>query len=270
MNQDGAEPQIEGPDNPPDGRFLELSVLIPAYNEESVIQENLREVAVIVEKFANNFEIIIVDDGSCDNTFEEALSAAGKDSRIKAVQLSSNRGKGYALKAGFQESEGEKVAFLDADLDLSPEQIEDFISVMDEAGADVGVGSKRHSGSLVDYPWARKVLSRTYSFLVRLMFGLSVRDTQTGLKVYRREVLCDAFPLMRCERFAFDLELLALASQHGYQLIEIPVKLRFSREKSFRRIRPKDFLQAGMDTLAIFLRLQLGRFFRKPPKGPQK
>lgn len=239
-------------------------MLIPAYNEGQLIGQNLREVMAVLDRSFQDYEVIVVDDASPDDTFDNAREAALDDSRIRVFRADRNGGKGHALRLAFQASRGTDIVFLDADLDLPPDQIAGFVQHLHEKGLDVVVGSKRHPESKIDYPETRKFLSRLYGTTVRLLFQLSVRDTQTGLKVYRRQVLEDVFPLMRCERFAFDLELVALAQQHGYRISELPVELRFRRKMRFGRIRLWDFLLTAFDTSGIFLRVRcLGALRRK-------
>src|SRR5207302_2291898 len=113
-----------------------------------------------------------------------------------------------ALRHGVRESLGELVTFIDADMELDPAAIKSFIAVMQTSQCDVVVGSKRHPDSKVTYPPFRRFQSWAYQLLIRVLFDLNVRDTQTGLKLFRRQVLMDAVPLLAVKRFAFDLELL--------------------------------------------------------------
>jgi len=236
---------------------VSLSVLIPAYNEGQHIGQNLREVTAVLDRSFQNYEVIVVDDASLDNTYEAACKTAQEDDRIKVIRAERNGGKGHALRLGFQSSQGQDVVFLDADLDLPPDQIASFVEYLHENDLSVVVGSKRHPQSKIAYPETRKFLSHLYGTTVRLLFQLPIRDTQTGLKVYRRRVLAEVFPLMRCERFAFDLELIALAHQRGYRMGELPVQLRFRRKMRFGRIRLWDFFLTALDTLGILVRVRL-------------
>lgn len=230
-----------------------LSVLIPAYNEEAVILKTIQETAKALE--GSKYEIIVVDDGSIDDTYQEAMRAAAENGAVKVVRYDINLGKGYALRHGFGFATGDFVVFLDADLELRPRQIWTLYSIMEETGADVVIGCKRHPQSKVNYPWHRRVISYVYFKLVEILFGLPIHDTQTGIKLFRREVLERAFPRMRIQRFAHDLELLVAASRFGYRIAEAPVTLTFRADKVGGALGlAKASFQVWLDTLRIFYR----------------
>jgi dolichol-phosphate mannosyltransferase len=227
----------------------QLSVIIPAYNEERVIIRSLDEACRALAGV--EFELVVVDDGSQDATHTLVQKAADADPRILAVHYDLNRGKGHALRYGFERTRGERIAFLDADLDLHPRLVCQLMAMMDETGADVVIGSKLHPQSQVDYPRRRRVLSLGYYYLIRLMFGLPVLDTQTGIKLFRREVLADVLPQVTIEGFAFDLQLLVLAHQHAFRIVQAPVVLTFQRQR-LGRIGLRVVWQIWRDTLAVF------------------
>jgi dolichol-phosphate mannosyltransferase len=228
---------------------VQLSVVIPAYNEERVIIQSLEEACRALAGL--EFELIVVDDGSQDATNSLVQQAADADPRIRAVRYDLNRGKGHALRYGFDHTRGERVAFLDADLDLHPKLVSELMTVMDETRADVVIGSKLHPQSRVDYPLRRRVLSLGYSYLVRSMFGLPVLDTQTGVKLFRRQVLESILPKVTVDGFAFDLQLLSLAHRHGYQIVAAPVVLTFQRQR-LGRIGLGVVWQIWRDTWSVF------------------
>ena len=230
-----------------------ISVLIPAYNEEAVILRTIRETAQALGETPS--EIVVVDDGSLDRTHIEASSA--KLHQLKVLRYDINQGKGHALRFGFEHAKGDRILFLDADMDLPPAQMWTLHRIMDETGADVVIGAKRHPDSQVVYPWHRRFVSFIYFSLVKLLFGLPVRDTQTGIKLFRREVLEDILPGLQVSRFAFDLELLVQAHGRGYRIVESPVILVSRR--AWGRVRLEDIWTVGTDTLAIFLRTFRGR-----------
>ena len=137
-------------------------------------------------------------------------------------------GKGEALRRGAQMARGEFVVFIDADLDLPPEQILFFVAIQRVKKADAVIGSKMHPDSTVDYPLIRRVYSLGYFWLVKLLFGLPVRDTQTGLKLVRRDLLLRALEKTECRGFTLDLELLVRLVQLGAVMVEAPVVVRHS------------------------------------------
>lgn len=237
---------------------MKLSVIVPVFNEGKIIFNNLREIEKTLDKFKLNYEIILVDDGSYDNTYEEALRAARRSKRIKVVRKE-NEGKGSALKYGFGFCSGQLVTMIDADLDLHPRQIPLFIDYMKKYNADVVVGSKRHPLSKIDYPLQRKILSKGYRIITKILFGLNIRDTQAGLKLFKYKVLKEILPRVLCKKYAFDLELLVNASHRGFKIVEAPVELNWQRVSS--RIKLKDVLRIALDTAAIFYRLRILKYY---------
>lgn len=241
-----------------------LSILIPAHNEEAHIYRNILEIKRLSDEIGWDYEIIVVDDGSSDDTYQNALEVAKCADNIIVKRMRANWGKGRALKYGFRFARGRFIAFLDADLDLHPRQLKSFFHIMEANGVGVVIGSKRHPESKVNYPWHRKIISNIYFYFVKMMFGLRVRDTQTGIKLFRREVLENVFPKIVVKRYAFDLEILINAHHLGYEIIEAPVVLDFRRR--FGRIRFIDLLHTGIDTLAIFYRLNILKYFDRNGK----
>ena len=205
-----------------------LSIIMPAYNEADTIESVVKEVIESVNGI-KKWEILIVDDGSKDSTYKKAkLLEELNGGKVRALSYNSNKGKGFALKYGFEHSIGDNVVFLDADMDLPPKQITRFFEIMEDTKADVVVGSKRHPESKVNYPLKRKLLSEVYFIIVKTLFNLNVKDTQVGLKLFKREVLEDIMPKLLVKRYAFDVELLANAIKKGYKIVEAPVELTFN------------------------------------------
>jgi len=241
-----------------------LSVVMPAYNESASIGTNIAETVKTLSGFGYDYEIIVVDDGSVDDTHSCAAETALRyGPTVRVVRYDENRGKGGALICGTTYATGEYIVFLDADMELHPEQLPFLLEVLAARGADVVVGSKRHPLSNVQYPTIRRLYSCVYSALVWLLFGLPLRDTQTGLKVFRRQVLQDVFPRVLVKRFAFDIEVLANAHRLGYRIVDSPVTLRFTRR--YGRITLNDIWTILIDTLAIFYRLRVRRYYDRVP-----
>ncbi len=239
-----------------------VSVIMPAYNEEENILHNIEETIRVFDQFGCNYEIIVVDDGSIDNTYKEALKAQNEQAVIvKRNRI--NRGKGRAIKHGFRFAQGDYIVFLDADLDLHPRQIKEFFDIMKRENADIVIGSKRHSASVLNYPRRRKIISYVYNLLVRILFASRIRDTQTGLKVFKRKVLDSLFHVILVKRFAFDVELLMVAHHIGYKISDAPIEINFGRKQRIGRIRVRDILNTYLDTLAIFYRMYLRRYYIK-------
>ena len=239
-----------------------ISVIIPAYNESDNISNTIEETIKIFEELGSKYEIVVVDDGSEDDTFLKAKKANGNSNYVKVIRCSeTNRGKGFAIKNGFKHVSGDLVVFMDADLDLHPEQIRILFKHLKKRDADVVIGSKRHPDSEVDYPWYRKILSDVYYFLILILFNLPVRDTQTGLKMFKFKPLKEAFGKILVKRFAFDLELLLIIHKLGYKIVDAPVKLVF-KPKKFRSVGLKAILEVLWDTIAIFYRLYILNYYK--------
>lgn len=238
-----------------------LTVIMPAYNEEGHIYRNILEVRKTLEETGISYEIIVVDDGSPDKTYQEALRAS-KDGVVLVKRAQKNRGKGRALRFGFRFAKGDLIVFLDADLDLHPRQIRILYDVMKENDADIVIGSKRHAASVLKkYPKRRRIISYIYNLMVRILFASKIRDTQTGLKLFKKGVLDHLFHRVLVKRFAFDVELLMVAHHLGYKIADAPVVLDFNRAHRMGRVRIKDILNTWQDTLAIFYRLYVKKWY---------
>ncbi|MEK6647254.1 MAG: glycosyltransferase [Candidatus Firestonebacteria bacterium] len=238
-----------------------ISVVIPSYNEGSHIYKNIREIQRTFDEFGCKYELIVVNDGSSDDTYEEALKAAKGYNNIVVKTHRKNYGKGRTLKMGCRFAKGDLILFLDADLDLHPGQVPVLFDMMKLRDVDVVIGSKRHPDSDVNYPWHRDIISMVYYFVIKMLFGLPVRDTQTGIKLFKKEVIKHIFPRLLVKRYAYDLELLVMAHRFGYKIMEAPVTLHFQRD--FGRITLKDMFRTWMDTMAVFYRIRILRFYNK-------
>ena len=204
---------------------IELSVVVPAYNEAETIEQALRRLVEHLDRQPNCSEVIVVSDGCTDGTPDlvEKLELP----QVRVVHYAPNRGKGNAQRAGVDASHGKLVAFIDADLDIHPKSLLGLLDRLATTGADAVVASKLHADSEVTYPFFRRLQSSVFRTLVRLLFSLDVADSQTGLKVFRSEVLSTCLPHVDSSGFAFDLELLVRANDAGYRVIEGPVRLDY-------------------------------------------
>ena len=238
-----------------------LSLIIPAYKEGDRIYDNLKVISSALDGV--DCELIPVNDGSPDSTGSEIERAASEDHRIHPVSYEVNRGKGGAIKAGIEASKGDIVGFLDADLDLSPEHVVRFLGEMEKSGCDVVIGSKMHKESQLEYPAARKVFSIGYFCLLKVLFGTGLKDTQTGVKLYRGDLLREIRPLLKVEGYAFDIEMLMLAASRGAKIIEMPVKVEYTRNTSFGRIRFGDVWKMFTDTWGIWWDLRIAKRYGK-------
>lgn len=244
-----------------------ISLVLPAYKQEKIIFENLKKLYEILSFLPYKFEIIVVVDGFLDNTYQKAKEFKRKN--VKVLGYKKNEGKGYAVKLGMTKANGDVVGFMDAGLDLNPNAIPLLLDLMEFHDADIVIGSKLHPESRVRYPVPRRILSWGYRTLIGMLFGLTMRDTQVGLKFFKKRVAKDVFKRLLVKRFAFDIEALAVAQSKGYTKIhEGPVELDFTRVESsitstnFWRI----ILHMLWDTLAVFYRLKILHYYDKPHK----
>ncbi len=261
MSIDVIRPALEEAVDAPETSMpqIELSVVVPAYREGRRIFGNLTRLVGELDKLGVTYEIVVVSDGNTDTTVNEARRV--QSPAVKVFHYPMNIGKGFALSCGVDQSVGELVTFIDADMELDPANIRGFINLMETTGCDAVIGSKRHPKSEVSYPRFRRIQSAVYQILVRALFNLNVRDTQTGLKLFRRQVLEEVVPLLAIKRFAFDLELLVVARQLGYRNIcEAPISLQYQFESTVNLRAAWNVL---WDTAAIFYRLRILRYYQR-------
>lgn len=238
-----------------------LSIIMPAYNEEKLIYNSIMTTLDIVEKFVKDVEIIAVNDGSCDNTKKEMQRAVAKDSRVKLLSSDKNRGKGNAIISGVSQASGKYIAFVDADLELNPAQLEGYLKKMIDENKDVVIGCKFHKDSNLEYPLKRKIISMGYYIMLLALFHLNVKDTQTGLKVFKMEALKPVAHLIRTSGFAYDIELLVAVHRRGYTIAQMPVNVVYVRDSNSKRIGMSDIVSVFKDTFAIFYRVYFKHYY---------
>lgn len=238
-----------------------LSIIVPAYKQEKTIARDIRQIDASLVHIAVPYEIIIVVDGKEDKTLEYARKFSRKN--VLVVGYEHNHGKGYAVRYGMARAKGDVIAFIDAGSDIKAEGVSMFLEHYRWYNADIIVGSKRHPVSKVHYPFARKILSWGYQAIIWALFGLNIRDSQVGMKLFRRKVLEDVLPRLLVKEFAFDIEILAVAHHLGYRRIfEAPVELDFSGASSITSVNLwKIIYHMLWDTAAVFYRLKILRYY---------
>lgn len=238
-----------------------LSIIIPVYRQEKTIKKNLSRIKAVLDQLRYEYELIVVIDGYIDKSLENAKRV--RSDKIQVVGYPTNRGKGYALRFGMVRAKGDIIAFIDAGTDLNPNGLSMLLEHFEWYDADIIVGSKWHPVSKISYPIQRKILSLGYWLFVRLLFGIKVKDTQLGMKFFRRGVLEKVLPRLLVKKYAIDIELLAVAHRLGFNRIyEAPIELDWSDvDSNVSRDIHKTIWNMFWDTLAVFYRLKIYRYY---------
>lgn len=240
-----------------------LSVIVPAYKQEKKIKKDLELIEAVLKQIRYDYEIICVVDGRIDKTFENAKKV--ESAKVKVIGYKENKGKGHAVRYGMIRAKGDPVAFIDAGMEIDPNGLSLALEHLEWYEADIIVGSKRHPASQINYPLERKIISTLYQLFVRVFTGLNVRDTQAGLKIYRRKVLDVVLPRLLVKRYAFDLELLTVAHRLGYRKIyEAPIKISYNFGDLTHAsvfFGKNGLYWSLIDTLAVIYRLKILRYY---------
>lgn len=203
-----------------------VSIVVPVFNEKDQIIANLDLLISEIEEYFEKFEIIVVSDGSTDGTNFELFRF--RDPKVRFRISGENRGKGYSVREGFQEAQGDYIFFIDGGMELHPKELKVFFGLMALYDADIVIGSKRHPQSVVYYPWYRRLLSLIYQQLIHALFAVDISDSQVGLKLFKRKAIDDILPYLEINRYGFDLEMLSLAQLFGHRhILEAPIRLDY-------------------------------------------
>jgi dolichol-phosphate mannosyltransferase len=240
---------------------VELSFVVPAYNEEDYIEDMLGTIDAVIADKKLPYEILVVNDGSRDETLTNARRYAGRNGHVRVVTYRKNVGKGYAVKTGFMKTNGNIVIFADSDMEIDLTVISEYIDALKQG--DIVIASKRHSNSHVKVPISRRILSEGFNGLVRLLTGVPLKDTQSGLKAMKKSAFVDIFPRLAVKRYAFDVELLAVAHLNGLKVVEMPVNIRLAA-----KFKPTEMWHMFVDLLGIAYRLRIIHWYQRPL--PQK
>ena len=238
---------------------IELSFVLPAYNEADSIEGALSSLDHAVRGSRLHYEVVVVDDGSVDKTRVRAVRYANRNGHVRVIGYDRNVGKGYAVKRGFLEAVGDAVVFVDSDLEVDLEKVSSYVEALERG--DIVIASKWHPGSSVSMPLVRWVLGVGFHVLVRLLTGVKLRDTQAGLKALRRSAFMEIVPRLAVKRYAFDVELLALANLYGLRVVEMPVSIKMKGLFSLR-----DVWRMFVDLLGIAYRLRVIRWYQRALK----
>jgi dolichyl-phosphate beta-glucosyltransferase len=201
-----------------------LSIVIPAYNESRRLGPSLESIAVYIEQQSFPCEVIVVSDGSTDDTVQIACSFAGRIAGLRIIDRKVNRGKGYSVAEGMRLARGKYVLFTDADLSTPIAEAENLLRHL-RSGYDIAIGSRDlpESNVRVPQPWHRRLMGRVFRGLVGFLALRGVKDTQCGFKGFTREAAEEVFARVTVDGFGFDIEALYIAEKLGYRIVEVPV-----------------------------------------------
>ncbi len=235
---------------------VEISFVIPAYNEAGFIEDTLGAIDAVIQNKKLPYEIVVVDDGSIDGTLKSAMRYANRNGHVKVLSYPKNMGKGHAVKTGFLNAHGNIVFFTDGDMEIDFDNLSEYVNALKEG--DIVIASKQHKDSHVQVPLSRNILSLCFNGLVRLLTGVHLKDTQSGLKAMRKSAFSDIIPRLAVKRYAFDVELLAVANLYGLKVVELPVNIKLDA-----KFKPKEIWHMFMDLLGIAYRLRIIHWYQR-------
>ena len=237
----------------------QYSVVIPAYNEGARISNALDEVTGCIRKRGWSAEVIVVDDGSRDQTPALVRAFAVRNPEVRLLQNPGNRGKGYSVRHGILEALGEVALFTDADLSAPIEEAERLFAAI-SAGADIAIGSRwlESTRQTIRQPLYRQFFGRCFNGVTRAVMGLPYADTQCGFKAFTRAAAQTVFRLQTIERWGFDPEILFIARKRGYRIAEVPVS--WAHDERTRMSYLKDGMRMLEDIATVRWNALLGRY----------
>ncbi len=237
-----------------------LCIVIPAYNEAARLGKSLEKIAGYIEGQAGPVGLILVDDGSSDRTPELMREFQSRHPATRILRNQPNRGKGYSVRRGVLEAQGEFVLFTDSDLSAPIEEATKLMAALEAQNADVAIGSRALDRSLIGVrqPWTREMSGKFFNLLVRLFTGLPLRDTQCGFKLFRRAATRRAFELQRVDGFGFDPEILFLIRRSGGKIVEVPVRWDDNPATKVHFLR--DSSRMFLDLIALRWRQLTGKY----------
>ncbi len=238
-----------------------ISIVIPAYNEERRLPATLSAVLAHLSRRPWRFaEVLVVDDGSTDGTAGVVEEFCRSHPAVRLLKNPGNRGKGYSVRHGMLEANGDWVLFTDADLSAPIEELDKLLEAAEEQGAAVAIGSRALDRSLiaVHQSFFRESAGRVFNLLMQLLTGLPFRDTQCGFKLFEARAAREVFRRQRLERFGFDVEVLFIARRLGYRTVEVPV--RWSHSEGTKVSMFRDSLNMFLDLLRVRWNQLRGRY----------
>jgi len=238
-----------------------LSLVIPIYKQEKTIKKDVLKILETLEQIRYDYEVICVIDGKkTDNSYR--ILKKIKHPKLITIGYNTNRGKGYAVRYGMSKTVGDYIAFIDSGMEIDPNGISMLIEHLEWYNADIICSSKRHPASMVKYPLNRRIISFGGQLVAKILLGIPIKDTQAGLKIFKRKVLEKVLPRLLVKQYAFDLEILSVANYLGYHRIyEAPIKLSYDFGAQTHAIGTNVILSCLKDALAVFYRLRILRYY---------
>jgi dolichyl-phosphate beta-glucosyltransferase len=245
-------------------QLLDLSIIIPAYNEERRLPKTLDAVLSYLKARQYRAEVIVVDDGSSDSTAQIVDAFVRKYPGLRLLSNGANRGKGYSVRHGMLEARGEITLFTDADLSTPIEEADKLLANLRDRGYDGAIGSRAVDRTLIEVhqSFVREQAGILFNRLVRWIMGIGFSDTQCGFKAFRTERARIIFKQQRIVRFGFDPEILFLAKRHGLRVAEIPV--RWSHDAGTKVNVVADGIRMLLELLVIRWNAARGLYPRAP------
>jgi len=239
--------------------YPQYSIVIPAYNEAARIGRALDSVVGCIRDRRWFAEVVVVDDGSRDDTAAIVREFAGHAPEVRLLQNPGNRGKGYSVRNGILHSLGEVVMFTDADLSAPIEEAEGLFAAI-RSGADIAIGSRwlERTRQTIRQPLYRQFFGRCFNAVTRMVMGLPFADTQCGFKAFTRAAAQTVFQLETIERWGFDPEILFIALKRGYRVVEVPVS--WAHDERTRISYLKDGVRMLQDIAIVRWNAMLGRY----------
>jgi glycosyltransferase involved in cell wall biosynthesis len=237
-------------------------IILPVKNESSTIEKTATELSSWCSSyFGEQYKILYIDDASTDSTLEKIVQL--KDKKISIRKNQFDRGKGSTLKTGFIISSliyelkpDDLIIFMDGDGQINPVEIKVFLNLMNIYNSDVVIGNKRHLFSITNYSFFRRIISNTYNLMIRILFGFEYRDTQCGIKIFRKETLDAVIDKVSCKQFAFDVELIVALREAGFRISDAPVKIK--PQKNIGSVSKWNIFRTFIDTLIIWINKKRG------------
>jgi len=238
-----------------------LSVIVPVYKQAKTIKDDLIQIHQTLKQIRYDYEMIVVIDGiTVDRSY--SIIKQLKLPKTKLYGYQHNHGKGYAVRYGMAHTKGDYIAFIDAGMEIDPNGISMVLEHLEWYDADIIVASKRHPASKVNYPLDRQIISLMARLLTNILFGINIKDTQAGLKIFKRQVLIKVLPRLLVKRYAFDIEILAVAKNLGFSRIyEAPIKLNYVFASLTHASGLQTIYRSLIDTLAVFYRLKIIKYY---------